>query len=61
MRLSGVIAALDGSSVIRAQTTGAVGDGDALGRRLAQTLLRRAALRCSTAQSSLLIAAKSGT
>jgi hydroxymethylbilane synthase len=39
MRLSGVIAAPDGSSVIRAQTAGAVGDGDALGRRLAQTLL----------------------
>jgi hydroxymethylbilane synthase len=42
MRLSGVIAALDGSSVIRATTTGAVGDGDALGRRLAQTLLLQA-------------------
>jgi hydroxymethylbilane synthase len=40
VRLSGVIADLDGSSVIRAQVTGAVGDGEALGRRLAQTLLR---------------------
>src|SRR6202042_2987186 len=37
--LSGLIAALDGSSVIRAQITGAVGDGEALGRRLAQMLL----------------------
>jgi hydroxymethylbilane synthase len=40
LRLSGVIAAPDGSLVIRAQTTGAVGDGDALGRRLAYTLLQ---------------------
>jgi hydroxymethylbilane synthase len=40
VRLSGVIAALDGSSVIRAQTTGVVGDGDALGRRLAHRLLQ---------------------
>src|SRR6202044_1591766 len=39
MRLSGVIAAPDGSAVIRSQMTGAVGDGDALGRRLARTLL----------------------
>ena len=39
MRLSGLIAAPDGSSVIRAQTTGAVSDGDALGRRLAHILL----------------------
>ncbi len=39
MRLSGVIAAPDGSSVIRAQMTGAADDGEALGRRLAQTLL----------------------
>jgi hydroxymethylbilane synthase len=38
--LSAVIAAPDGSSVIRAQTTGAVGDGDALGRRLAHKLLQ---------------------
>jgi hydroxymethylbilane synthase len=39
VRLSGVIAAPDGSSVIRAQTTGAVRDGDALGHRLAHKLL----------------------
>jgi hydroxymethylbilane synthase len=40
VRLSGVIAAPDGSAVVRAQLTGAVGDGEALGRRLAQALLR---------------------
>ena len=40
VRLSGLIAAPDGSSVIRAQVTGAV-DGGALGRRLAQLLLER--------------------
>jgi hydroxymethylbilane synthase len=40
VRLSGVIAAPDGSSVIRAQATGMVGDGDTLGRRLAHKLLR---------------------
>jgi hydroxymethylbilane synthase len=39
VRLSGVIAAPDGSSVIRAQTTGPASDGDALGRRLAHVLL----------------------
>ncbi|HTF54256.1 MAG TPA: hypothetical protein VK735_42995 [Pseudonocardia sp.] len=39
VRLSGVIAAPDGSPVNRAQMTGAVGDGDALGRRLAHMLL----------------------
>jgi hydroxymethylbilane synthase len=39
VRVSGVIAAADGSSVIRAQTTGPVADGDALGRRLAHVLL----------------------
>ena len=39
VRVSGVIAAPDGSSVIRAQTIGPVGDGDALGRRLANALL----------------------
>ena len=39
VRLSGLIAAPDGSSVIRAQATGAVSDGDALGRRLAHILL----------------------
>ena len=40
VRVSGLIAAPDGSSVIRAQTTGAVGDGDALGRRLAHMLFK---------------------
>jgi len=40
VRLSGVIAALDGSWVIRGQMTGAVGDGSALGRRLAYLLLQ---------------------
>jgi hydroxymethylbilane synthase len=40
VRLSGLIAAPDGSSVIRAQMTGAVGDGEALGRRLAHILLK---------------------
>jgi hydroxymethylbilane synthase len=39
VRLSGLIAAPDGSSVVRAQATGAVADGDALGRRLAHLLL----------------------
>jgi porphobilinogen deaminase len=39
VRVSGVIAAPDGSSVIRAQLTGPVCDGDALGRRLANILL----------------------
>jgi len=40
VRLSGLIAAPDGSSVIQAQTTGPAADGDALGRQLAHTLLR---------------------
>jgi hydroxymethylbilane synthase len=40
VRLSGLIAAPDGSVVIRARATGVVSDGDALGRRLAQMLLR---------------------
>src|SRR6266566_377200 len=40
VRLRGLIAAQDGSSVIRAQTTGVVGDGDALGRQLAHMLLQ---------------------
>jgi hydroxymethylbilane synthase len=40
VRLSGLIAAPDGSSVIRAQATGAARDGDALGRRLAHMLLQ---------------------
>src|SRR6266567_1190886 len=39
VRVSGVIAAPDGSSVIRAQATGPAADGDALGRRLAHVLL----------------------
>jgi hydroxymethylbilane synthase len=39
VRLAGLIAAPDGSSVIRAEMTGAAGDGEALGRRLAQLLL----------------------
>ena len=39
VRVSGVIAAADGSSVIRAQTTGPARDGDALGRGLAHALL----------------------
>jgi hydroxymethylbilane synthase len=39
VRLSGLIAAPDGSSVIRAQVTGGAVDGEALGRRLAQVLL----------------------
>ncbi len=40
VRLSGLIAAPDGSSVIRAQATGVAGDGEALGRRLAHLMLR---------------------
>ena len=39
LRMSGVIAAPDGSSVIRAHATGAVGDGESIGRRLAHMLL----------------------
>ena len=39
VRVSGVIAAADGSSVIRGQTTGPARDGDALGRGLAHALL----------------------
>jgi hydroxymethylbilane synthase len=39
VRVSGVIAAADGSSMIRAQTTGPARDGDALGRGLARALL----------------------
>jgi hydroxymethylbilane synthase len=39
VRVSGVIAAPDGSSVIRAQMTGPAGDGDGLGRLLAHVLL----------------------
>ena len=38
--LSGLIAAPDGSSVIRAHVTGGVGEGAALGRRLAHALLK---------------------
>ncbi|HWG64394.1 MAG TPA: hydroxymethylbilane synthase [Streptosporangiaceae bacterium] len=40
LRVSGLIAAPDGSSVIRAHTTGVAGDGEALGRRLAHVLLK---------------------
>jgi hydroxymethylbilane synthase len=40
VRLSGVIAAPDGSSTIRAQATGVAGDGDRFGRRLAHMLLQ---------------------
>jgi hydroxymethylbilane synthase len=39
VRLAGLVAAPDGSSVIRGELTGAAGDGEALGRRLAQLLL----------------------
>jgi hydroxymethylbilane synthase len=39
LRVSGLIAAPDGSSVIRAHATGVAGDGEALGRRLAHVLL----------------------
>jgi hydroxymethylbilane synthase len=61
VRLSGVIAAPDGSAVIRAQMTGAAGVGDALGRRLAQTLLLQGgAALLDRSQSSLLIATKNG-
>jgi hydroxymethylbilane synthase len=38
--LSGLIAAQDGSSVIRAQTNGVAGDGAELGRRLARLVLQ---------------------
>jgi hydroxymethylbilane synthase len=58
IRLSGVIAAPDGSSVIRAQTTGAASDGGALGRRLAQTLLRQGG--AALLDRSLLVATKGG-
>jgi hydroxymethylbilane synthase len=39
VRLSGLIAAPDGSSVVRAQLAGGAADGEALGRRLARVLL----------------------
>jgi hydroxymethylbilane synthase len=61
VRLSGLIAAPDGSSVIRAQTTGAARDGGALGRRLAQTLLQHGgAALLDRSQCSLLITTKNG-
>jgi hydroxymethylbilane synthase len=41
VRVSGLIAASDGSVVIRAQVIGAASDSDALGRRLARILLER--------------------
>jgi porphobilinogen deaminase len=40
VRLSSLIAALDGSAVIRGQATGTAAGADALGRRLAHRLLR---------------------
>ncbi len=40
LRIAGLIAAPDGSSVIRAHTTGPAGDGEALGRQLAHMLLK---------------------
>jgi porphobilinogen deaminase len=40
VRVSGLIAAPDGSSVIRAHTTGAAGEGEALGRRIVHMLLK---------------------
>jgi hydroxymethylbilane synthase len=39
LRMSGVIAAPDGSSVIRAHATGVASDGETLGRQLAHMLL----------------------
>jgi hydroxymethylbilane synthase len=61
VRLSGLIAAPDGSSVIRARTTGAARDGEALGRRLAQTLLQQGgAALLGRSQCSLLITTKNG-
>jgi hydroxymethylbilane synthase len=39
LRMSGVIAAPDGSSVIRAHATGAAADGESIGRRVAHMLL----------------------
>lgn len=39
VRLSGVVAAMDGSSVVRAQVTGAAAEGEVLGHRLAQVLV----------------------
>jgi hydroxymethylbilane synthase len=56
--MSSVIAAPDGSSVIRAQTAGAVGDGDVLGRRLAQTLLRKGGAALLNRSPSSLITPK---
>jgi hydroxymethylbilane synthase len=58
VRLSGVIAAPDGSSVLRAQLTGAAGDGDALGHRLARTLLQQGA--AALLDRCLLVTAKNG-
>jgi hydroxymethylbilane synthase len=40
VHLSGLIAAPDGSTVVRGQMAGPAGDGDALGRRLAHALLQ---------------------
>ena len=55
VRLSGVIAAPDGSSVIRAQATGAARDGDALGRRLSSDTAP-AGRRCAARPLSMLCA-----
>jgi hydroxymethylbilane synthase len=61
IRLSGVIAAPDGSSVIRAQMADAVSDSGTLGRRLARTLLEHGgAALLHRSRSSLLIATKNG-
>jgi hydroxymethylbilane synthase len=61
LRLSGLIAAPDGSSVIRAQLTGAACDGDALGRRLAQRLLQHGgAALLGRSPCSVLITTKNG-
>jgi hydroxymethylbilane synthase len=60
IRLSGVIAAPDGSAVIRAQMTDPPGDGDALGRRLAHTLLQHGGATLLDRSQSLLIATKNG-
>jgi hydroxymethylbilane synthase len=43
LRLLGVVAAPDGSQVIRAESTGAVGEAEALGRQMGETLLGKGA------------------
>ena len=49
VRLSGLIAAPDGTSVIRGRITGAASDGDALGRRLRSPAARRRRRRTARA------------